>query len=82
MSVRSGTLTVVIRMTSGDLVAELRGHQWVVRDAGGATVAWISPAGTVWSVSTLLGAADAGRYFTARDALDSLAQLRGAPSLE
>ncbi|WP_156165041.1 hypothetical protein [Demequina silvatica] len=65
-----------ITMTAGELVAELRGRQWVVRDVEGATVGWISPAGEYWSLSLLSGGAGAGRFFTARGALEALASGR------
>ncbi len=63
-------------MTAGDLVADLAGRQWVVRDSAGVTIGWISPAGEYWSVSLLAGGAGDGRYYEPRDALEAIAAKR------
>ena len=65
----------VVMMSAGTLTAELRGHQWVVRDRIGETVAWIAPASKLWWVSffdTANGEAP-GPFVSAREALDALA---------
>lgn len=59
-------------MSSGALVADLRGGQWVVRDGNGKTIAWTSPAAKLWSASVLDGPGPDGRFGTPRAALDAL----------
>lgn len=70
-----GTLAAMIQMSVGDLVAELRGRQWVVRDSAGETVAWISPAAGTWSVSLfdVSGGPAPGPFLDLRAALEALA---------
>lgn len=63
-----------MQMSAGDLVAELRGRQWVVRDGAWETVAWISPAAGTWSVSLFdVSAGPApGPFLDLRAALEAL----------
>lgn len=71
-----GSLAAMIQMSAGDMIAELRGRQWVVRDARGETVAWISPAAGTWSVSLFdasRGSAP-GPFLDVRSALDAVAR--------
>lgn len=75
MSVVPGMVRCMMQLSSGSLVAELRGRQWVVRDGAGETVAWIAPAAGTWSVSLFDASSGAapGPFLDVHAALEALA---------